>query len=113
VDPEKLELVASQPLIEVIIPLLERLLGAKDAQVRYFACAGLGDYADYAECQARVKQSLAELRKLRNDGDPAVRSMAYTACGFILGKLAASAANPEDRKAAAQELEQLQKEKGW
>jgi hypothetical protein len=107
-------LVESRVLIDLNIPLLERALGSKDEQVRYWACAGLGDYADFSdECLERLKASLPKLRKLRNDGDPKVRDIAYIACTGIIRKLSERAKIAEDRKAASEELEKLLREKAW
>jgi hypothetical protein len=106
--------VASQTLIDLNIPLLERALTAKDAQVRYFACGGLGDFADWSdECLERVRISLPKLRELRNDSEEEVRSIGYVACNGLLGKLSKRAKTAEDRQAAADEWEQLQREKKW
>lgn len=106
--------VASQTLIDLNIPLLEGSLTAKDAQVRYFACAGLGDYAGFSdECLERVRISLPKIRELRNDSDNEVRAIGWTACNSIVAKLSTRAKKSEDRKAAAEEWEQLQREKKW
>lgn len=106
--------IESQTLIDLSIPLLERALTAKDAQVRWFACGGLGDFADWSdECLERLRTSVPKLRELRNDSDNEVRSIGWTTCNGILAKLSTQARNPEDRKAAAEQWEELQQEKKW
>jgi hypothetical protein len=106
--------IESRTLIDLNIPLLERALTSKDAQVRYFASAGLGNFADWSdECLERLRTSLPKLRELRNDRESEVRSIGYVACTGILAKLAKRANKAEDRKAAADEWEQLQQEKKW
>ena len=109
---EKGNLIESQALIDLTIPLLERALASKDSQVRYFACAGLGDSSDFSdECLERLKTSVPKLRELRNDSDEKVRNIGGIARTMILGKLSERAKNPEDRKAASEELERMKQEK--
>lgn len=106
--------VASQNLLALHIPLLERALTSPDAQVRLFACEGLGDFANWSdECLEGLKFTLPKLRELRNDSDKEVRARGYMACTGILEKLSKGAKTPEERKKAADELEQLQREKKW
>ena len=106
--------IESQTLIDLNIPLLERALTAEDAQVRYFACGGLGDFADWSDaCLERLKTTVPKLRELRNDSDQEVRSIGWIACTGILGKLSTRAKSPEERKAAADEWKQMQQEKKW
>ena len=106
--------VASQTLLDLHFPLLERALAAQDAQVRYFACDGLGNFADWSdECLERLRTSVPKLRELRNDSDKDVRAIAYVACNGILAKLSTRGKKPEDRKAAADEWERLQREAKW
>jgi HEAT repeats len=106
--------IESQTLIDLNIPLLEGALTAKDAQVRFFACDGLGNFAVWSdECLERLRSSLPKLRELRNDSDKDVRAIGWVACNSILGRLATRAQKSEDRNAAAQEQEQLQREKKW
>lgn len=106
--------IESQTLIDLSIPLLERALTAKDAQVRLFACDGLGNFAGWSdECLERLRISLPKLRELRNDSDKEVRSIGWVACNGIAAKLSKRATKSEDRKAAAEEWEQLQREKNW
>ncbi len=103
-----------QTLVELSIPLLERALTSKDSQVRYFACAGLGDFATWSDdCLERLKLSLPKLRELQNDGDQEVRNLGWIASNNIAATLSARAKQPEDRQMATRELEQLQREKSW
>ncbi|HEY1376217.1 MAG TPA: hypothetical protein VGF55_05455 [Gemmataceae bacterium] len=104
--------IESRTLVDLNISLLERALTSKDAQVRYFASARLGDFAIWSdECLERLRSSLPKLRELRNDGDKEVRSVGWIACNGILAELSARAKKPADRKAAADEWKQLQREK--
>lgn len=106
--------IAPQTLVELSIPLLERALTSKDSQVRYFACAGLGDFATWSdECLERLKLSIPKIRELQNDGDQEVRNLGWIASITISAALSARAKQPEDREKAARELEQLQLEKSW
>ncbi len=103
-----------QTFVELSIPLLERALTSKDSQVRYFACAGLGDFANCSDdCLERLKLSLPKLRELQNDGDQEVRSLGWIASNNIAATLSSRAKQPEDRDRAIRELEQLQREKSW
>lgn len=104
--------IASQTLIDLNFPLLERALASKDAKVRRFAAGGLADFADWSdECLERLRSSLPKLRELRSDSDKEVRLIGWTACDGILAKLATRAKKPEDRKTAEDERKQLQQEK--
>ncbi len=101
-------------LADLHIPLLERALTSKDDQVRYFACDALGNFADWSDdCLDRLRTTLPKLRDLRNDSDNQVRSIAWMASNKIASALSTRAKTPEDRTAAAQEFEQLQREKNW
>jgi hypothetical protein len=104
----------SQTFIDLNIPLLERVLSADDPIARFWACSGLGDAADFSdECLERLKTSLPKFRELRNDSEEQVRGIAYLAFSGILTKLLQRAKSPEDRKAAAEEWEQLVKDGTW
>lgn len=106
--------IQNQVLIDLNIPLLERSLKSSDSQVRFYACAGLGDYAIWSdECLERLRISLPKLRELRNDSEKDVRSIAWHASNNILATLSTRAKNTEDRVAAKKEWEQLQQEKHW
>ncbi len=106
--------IESQVLIDLSIPLLERALCSTDSQVRIYACGGLGDYANWSdECLERLRISLPKLRELRNDSDNEVRSVAWHASNGILVRLSTRAKNTEDRMAAVEAWEQLQREKQW
>lgn len=111
---EALKPIDSKTLLDVSIPLLERSLASKDAQVRCFACAGLGDFATYSDdCLERLKLSMPKLRELKNDGNEEVRRVCWFASNNIAATLASRAKQPADREAASRELEQLQREKEW
>jgi hypothetical protein len=104
--------IQTQTLLDLNIPLAERALASKDAKVRWFACGGLRDFADWSdECLERLRASVPKLRELRNDPDKDVRTIAWTACNSILGKSAARARSPDGRQAAAKEQEELQLQK--
>ena len=107
-------LTESRSLIEFNIPLLERALTSSDSVVRFWACEALADYKDFSgDCLERLKTTLPKIRELQKNSDEEVRSMAYTACELVAEKLSRSAINADDRKAAAEEWERLQKEKKW
>lgn len=108
------ETIESQLANDLHIPLLERALHSGDEQVRFLACGGLGDFANWSdECLERLKHSLPEVRKLRNDGDKSVRGIAWISSNFIASALSRRAKQVEDREAASELLSQLQTEMWW
>lgn len=103
----------SRIFMDLNIPLLEKALASKDEQVRYFACAGLGDFATFSEdCLEPITGSLPKIRELLKDNDPKIRVIAKVACQFILSERTRRAKNPQDREAAAEELKRLEMTNG-
>jgi hypothetical protein len=107
-----LQTIEPQLINDLQTPLLERALHSEDEQVRFLACGGLGNFANWSnDCLERLKHSLPEIRKLRNDGDKSVRGIAWISSTSIASALSSRAKLAADRDTASELLKELESEK--